>query len=60
MPRCVPIARAGALLVYGAGRISARFQMKVQLGNFLPDDESTHARNFVVLDKSSGRSCSAM
>jgi putative ABC transport system permease protein len=36
--------------VYGAGPDFPRaFKMKVQLGNFLPDDESSHARNFVVL-----------
>jgi len=36
--------------VYGAGPDFPRaFKMKVQMGNFLPDDESTHARNFVVL-----------
>ena len=37
-------------LVYGAGPDFPRaFKMNVQMGNFLPDDESTHARNFVVL-----------
>lgn len=36
--------------VYGAGPDFPRaFKMKVQMGNFLPDDESAHARNFVVL-----------
>jgi putative ABC transport system permease protein len=36
--------------VYGAGPDFPRaFKMKVQMGNFLPDDESTRARNFVVL-----------
>jgi putative ABC transport system permease protein len=36
--------------VYGAGPDFPRaFKMKVQLGNFLPDDESAHARNFAVL-----------
>lgn len=36
--------------VYGAGPDFPRaFKMRVQLGNFLPDDESVHARNFVVL-----------
>jgi len=36
--------------VYGAGPDFPRaFKMKVQLGNFLPGDEATHARNFVVL-----------
>jgi putative ABC transport system permease protein len=37
-------------MVYGAGPDFPRaFKMNVQLGNFLPHDESTHARNFVVL-----------
>jgi len=37
-------------LVYGAGPDFPRaFKMKVGMGNFLPDDESGHARNFVVL-----------
>ena len=36
--------------VYGAGADFPRaFKMKVQMGSFLPDDEGTHARNFVVL-----------
>jgi len=36
--------------VYGAGPDFPRaFKMKVQMGNFLPDDESARARNFVVL-----------
>lgn len=36
--------------VYGAGADFPRaFKMKVQMGSFLPDDEITHARNFVVL-----------
>jgi putative ABC transport system permease protein len=36
--------------VYGAGADFPRaFKMKVQMGSFLPDDENTHARNFVVL-----------
>ena len=36
--------------VYGAGPDFPRaFKMNVQLGNFLPDDESGHSRNFVVL-----------
>jgi putative ABC transport system permease protein len=37
-------------LVNGAGPDFPRaFKMNVQMGNFLPADESTHARNFVVL-----------
>ena len=37
-------------LVNGSGPDFPRaFKMKVQLGSFLPADESTHARNFVVL-----------
>lgn len=37
-------------LVYGAGPDFPRaFKMKVGIGNFLPDDETSHARNFVVL-----------
>lgn len=36
--------------VYGAGPDFPRaFKMKVGMGNFLPNDESSHARNFVVL-----------
>jgi len=36
--------------VYGGGPDFPRaFKMKVQLGTFLPDDESSRARNFVVL-----------
>jgi putative ABC transport system permease protein len=38
--------------VYGAGPDLPRaFKMNVQLGNFLPADESSHERNFVVLGK---------
>ncbi|HQS58419.1 MAG: peptide ABC transporter permease [Gallionellales bacterium 35-53-114] len=36
--------------VYGAGPDFPRaFKMKVQMGNFLPDDEAGQSRNFVVL-----------
>lgn len=36
--------------VYGAGPdFPHAFKMKVQLGSFLPNDDPTHARNFVVL-----------
>lgn len=37
-------------MVYGAGAdFPSAFKMKVQIGSFLPADEATRARNFVVL-----------
>ncbi len=38
------------VMVYGCGPdVPRAFKMKVQLGNFLPADEATRARNFVVI-----------